>query len=82
MATVARDSFYIYGRRSWDDGMNLEACATSRIESTDDGGMVIEMSDDDGVLAIFVLENTDADLIRSINETIFTGIAVMDGAVR
>lgn len=71
------DHWYVFARREWPDGMQLEACSNSTISYTDDGGMVVDLVDDDGNGAIFVVDPDAAKVLHAIHESIFTGVGVM-----
>lgn len=72
------DRWYMFARRTWTDGMTLESCATSVITYTDDGGMVVDVLDDDGNGAIFVVDPDTSKVMRAMQESIFTGVGVME----
>jgi hypothetical protein len=80
MPSGPRDTFTVLGRRQWPDGMSLEGMAFFRATDCDDGGMVVEVKDEDGGGTLFVLGAEFAEALRAMHECVFCGAGVLEQA--
>lgn len=73
-ALAAAYSFFTSARKQWADGMQHIHCTTTDVAETPDGGMVYEISDEQGRCALFVVPPDVAIYTRAMHGIFLHGI--------
>lgn len=71
--SLAQDAFYVIGRRTWPDGMQLEASATVAISRDEGGGSEMVFTHECGSETAITVHDDDALFLREIQEIMFCG---------